>query len=344
MADLLHVRIVVAAARCRDVVEYLEQSAAAFNVTVQSDAFRQPLGDLVQLDVQRDGINAVLDELERLGVAEEGSISVFHPALTLNDRADEVETDEAEIVVWDEVSARLHQAVRPTGIYLAFFAVAAVIASAGVLYDSPILIVGAMVVGPEYGPLVAMAYGVFDRDGRLLLQGLGSLLAGTLLAIATSFVVGLLSRAFDEVPVPYATDNRPLTDFITNPDTFTVLVAAVAAVAGTLALVRDQAGTLVGVLISVTTIPAIAEVGVGLAFRNFEDVRGAAVQLAINITCIIVVSVATLTILRRRGVRKPASRTPDVPLGYRGRWNATVPPSTGPRRHRADEGGRRSAP
>jgi uncharacterized membrane protein len=65
-----------------------------------------------------------------------------------------------------------------------------------------------------------------------------------------------------------------LTDFITRPDTFTVLIAAVAAVAGTLALVRDQAGTLVGVLISVTTIPAIAEVGVGLAFGNYEDVRG----------------------------------------------------------------------
>ena len=344
MADLLHVRIVVSETRRRSVMEYLEQTATAYNVTVQREAFRQPLGDLVQLDVHRDGINGVLDELERLGVAEDGSISVFHPALTLSGHADAGHTGDAETVVWDEVSARLHQAVRPTAIYLAFFAVAAVIASAGVLYDSPILIVGAMVVGPEYAPLAAMAYGLFDRDRGLLLKGFGSLLAGTILAIATSFVIGVLTRAFDEVPVAYATGNRPLTDFITNPDTFTVLIAAVAAVAGTLALVRDQAGTLVGVLISVTTIPAIAEVGVGLAFGNYDDVRGALIQLTINVTCIVVVSVVTLTILRHRGVQPPASRIHGAPLGYRGRWNATVPPSTGPRRGRADEGGRRGAP
>nr|MDQ3351728.1 DUF389 domain-containing protein [Actinomycetota bacterium] len=107
------------------------------------------------------------------------------------------------------------------------------------------------------------------------------------------------ARIFGIVPDVYRADGRSLTAFITEPDAFSVIVAVAAAVAGTLALAHDRAGTLVGVLISVTTIPAIADIGVGLAFWDADEVVGAAMQLGINLVCLVVVGALTLAALRR---------------------------------------------
>jgi uncharacterized protein DUF389 len=49
----------------------------------------------------------------------------------------------------------------------------------------------------------------------------------------------------------------------------------------------------------VTTIPAAANVGVAAAYRDWSEMRGAATQLAVNLTCIVVAVVTTLSIQRR---------------------------------------------
>ena len=82
MAELLHLRVVVTRGRRTAVLEALERSPAVCNLTVFADAAQRPAGDVVELDVPREVINGLLDELEDLGVAEEGSITVFHTELT----------------------------------------------------------------------------------------------------------------------------------------------------------------------------------------------------------------------------------------------------------------------
>jgi uncharacterized hydrophobic protein (TIGR00271 family) len=352
MAELLHLRLVVPAARRDAVLRALDQMEAACNVSVLADAARRPAGDVVELDVPREVINALLDELENLRVHEDGSIAVIHNDLALSRFADDVQEamsgEPYDTVVWEEVSAKLRSAAQPTVAFLAFFAVAAIIATGGVLSDSPILIVGAMVVGPEYAPLAAMAAGLRDHDGALVRQGATALGIGAALAVAVAAVLALLARAIDQVPLPYAVDDRPLTSFITEPDLFTVLIAAAAAVAGMLALAQDRAGTLVGVLISVTTIPAIAEVGVGLAFGKLDDVGGALLQLAINVTCIVLIGALTLALLHRND--RPARRSGPHEiqprgdgLGYLVHRHGAVPPSVRSGRARTDESRRGGA-
>jgi len=303
VADLIHLQIVAPAVLRAAVTAYIEDLDAACNVVVLNDAARQPHGDVVAFDLPRESINEVLAELEDLGVVEHGSITVFHTELTLSERAERAQLaapgEPDDTVIWDEVAVKLHQAVGLSPPYLAFFVIAAVIAAAGVLTDSPILIVGAMVVGPEYAPLASIAFGVHRRDGDLIGRGAMTFLVGVVLAAAAAAAITLLVRAVDQVPAVYLEGERPLTSFITHPDLFTVVVAAAAAVAGMLALTQDKAGTLVGVLISVTTIPAIAEIGVGVAFANGDEITGALTQLGINLVCLVTVGVLTLVALRR---------------------------------------------
>ena len=65
-----------------------------------------------------------------------------------------------------------------------------------------------------------------------------------------------------------------------------------------LSLTSAKSGALVGVLISVTTIPAAANIGVAAATADWSDWRGAMAQLAVNLTAISLAGVSTLSIQR----------------------------------------------
>lgn len=71
-----------------------------------------------------------------------------------------------------------------------------------------------------------------------------------------------------------------------------------------LSLSTAKSGALIGVLISVTTIPAAANIGVAAAYRNWDEWRGAVLQLAINLGAIVVAGVATLGVERWRHLRR----------------------------------------
>ena len=72
------------------------------------------------------------------------------------------------------------------------------------------------------------------------------------------------------------TARHEFTDFISNPDFLSFFVAVVAGVAGVLSLTSAKSGALIGVLVSVTTIPAASNVGVAAAYGEWDDGRGAA--------------------------------------------------------------------
>jgi hypothetical protein len=77
------------------------------------------------------------------------------------------------------------------------------------------------------------------------------------------------------------------------------VVAVLAGVVGMLSLTESRSGALVGVLVSVTTIPAVANVGVAAAYREWSEVVGAMLQLGLNVAALAAAGVATLTVQHR---------------------------------------------
>jgi uncharacterized hydrophobic protein (TIGR00271 family) len=106
---------------------------------------------------------------------------------------------------------------------------------------------------------------------------------------------------------------RPLTSFIWKPDALSWIVGFLAGIAGMLALTSSKSGALVGVLISVTTIPAAANAAVALAYWVPSEAIGSAIQLVINLSAIVVGGTLTLLILKARterlARRSPITRT-----------------------------------
>lgn len=98
--------------------------------------------------------------------------------------------------VWEQVEARIRSEGRyPPSFYL-YLVVAGMIGSVGIVTNSQILIVAAMVVGPEYGAIVSVALGI-DRGHRAMVRsGLAALGTGFLLTVVVTFLFALLIRGF----------------------------------------------------------------------------------------------------------------------------------------------------
>ena len=89
-----------------------------------------------------------------------------------------------------------------------------------------------------------------------------------------------------------------------------------------LSLTSAKSGALIGVLISVTTIPAAANIGLAAAYGDADEWRGAMAQLSVNLTMIVLAGVGTLYVqrllYRRRRIKHlsdPAREKAGLPVG-----------------------------
>jgi uncharacterized hydrophobic protein (TIGR00271 family) len=297
---VLHPRLVVPTNVTDDVLSLLEGDAAVTNVVLLPGAARSPAGDVILADVAREGANAVIDCLRGLEVDKTGSIAVENVDVVLSETAREAQRaapgESADAVVWEEVANRTHDDATLSVTYLLFLTIATMIAAVGVLLDNSILIVGSMVVGPEFGPLAGLCLGIVQRRARFAWRSFLGIVVGFPIAILATVVFAWLLDLWDVVDREQLDAERPLTAFIYQPDALSWVVAFLAGVAGMLSLTSAKSGALVGVLISVTTVPAAANVALGLAYGDVPEARGSLVQLGINLGSIVVAGCLTLIV------------------------------------------------
>lgn len=295
---MLHVRVIAPPGAAGRVLRELGGDAAVTHVTHLAGAALAPRGDLIEFDVVREGASAVLDRLRDFGIDRDGAIVMerIDTALSASaDRAAErVPGLGVDAVVWHEIEQQTGEEAELSASYLAFMVIAMMIAAVGVLLDQPILIVGSMVVGPEFGPLAALCVGLVQRKRSLIRRSALALGVGFPAGMLVTVGAVLLLTAAGLVDRSMLLQDRPLTDFIWRPDALSWVIGFLGGVAGVLSLTSAKAGTLVGVLISVTTVPAAANAAVASAYGVWEEAGGSALQLVVNLAAIVTAGVLTL--------------------------------------------------
>jgi uncharacterized hydrophobic protein (TIGR00271 family) len=295
---MLHLRVTVPSDLAGAVVTHLQATSGVAHLAHLPGASLVPPGDLVLCDVAREAANDVVEWLQRQDVHRSGAISIETLESVVSDHAASAEAlapgHGTDALVWEEVDARARSEAQLTASFLVFMAIAAVIAAIGILLDAPILIVGAMVVGPEYGPIAALCVAAVRRRPRDAVAAASTLTVGFLAAAVAALLATVLFKATGTVSTDYALDARELTSFIAHPDALAAVVAVLAGIVGMLSLTEGRSGALVGVLVSVTTIPAVANIGVAAAYTEWPELRGAILQLAINLTGMTVAGILTL--------------------------------------------------
>lgn len=297
---MLHLRIYTTPDLTDAVLAVLTGDEGVSEVACMRAVAAPPATDLLFAEVAREAADDVIGRLYRMGVGEHGAVQIEPVRTWISRRGYEAEQDvrgsSADAVVWAEVTHRAYEDSQLTWTYVSFMSMATLIAAIGIVLDSQILLIGAMVLGPEFGAVAALGLALIRRRRKLFRTALRTLALGFVTSIALTSALAVVARASGLVTQEMVLGPRRLTQFIYTPDLWSLIVALIAGAAGVLALTSDRAGGLTGVFISVTTIPASGNVALGLAFQAWDEVLGSTLQLVVNITGMALSGWLTLTL------------------------------------------------
>lgn len=191
----------------------------------------------------------------------------------------------------EEVRDRILSGGKVTGQNAFMLMLAILIASVGLNTNSTAIIIGAMLISPLMGSILALAYGTVVRDGAIIRRyGMG-LITQIVISLLTSTVYFLLS------PV-----KGPTSELLarTTPTFFDVIVAVCGGLAGIIANTRkDKSGTIIpGVAIATAIMPPLCTCGYSIANGKWNMFIGALYLFILNAYFIYSSAEIILTALR----------------------------------------------
>jgi uncharacterized hydrophobic protein (TIGR00271 family) len=306
---VLELRVIVPGDMRDDVLDLLRRPVGVAHILVHPGAAVDPPGDEISAIIARECANDVIKALKEIDAQHRGAILLTVLDTVLSTRAhaaeDDAEGDPADAVVWDELIARTREESTLSVTFLMFLTLACLLAAIGAVTDSMVTVVGAMVLGPEFGPLAAVSVAIVQRRGELARRAAIALLAGFPLAMGITAVLTLAAHAVGWVDLD-TVRNVDDVDFIFQVGPVSFVVALLAGAAGMLSLVSAKSAALVGVFISVTTVPAAGFAAVAGVLGDWGVAARSATQLAVNLVGIVVAGVLVL-VLRPRGNLIPRS-------------------------------------
>jgi uncharacterized hydrophobic protein (TIGR00271 family) len=297
---MLHLRVVCPEATAGRVVDDLSRHVGVVAVRLVGESSD---GWEVTADLARESAGEVLASLHELEVGETGMITMEPLDTAIGALAKRAEDDApgegADALIWDELAGRTGEDSVLTATFIAFMVLATLLASIGVVTDSSVTVVGAMVVGPEFGPLAGLAVGLMRRRAGIVKRAATALLVGFPVAIVATALLALVARATGLIDASDITGGHRETEFIYHPGWFSLITALVAGTAGMLSLTSSKSAALVGVFISVTTIPAAGNAAVAAVLGQWHETWQSLAQLAINLVGIIAAGLLTLMVIAR---------------------------------------------
>ena len=198
-----------------------------------------------------------------------------------------------------ERSIRQGARVGGTNLWVLIFAI--LIASIGLNVNSTAVIIGAMLISPLMGPIIAIGYGVATNDAGLIRSSLRTLAMFVAISLITSvlyFKLSPLSLAHSELLAR------------TSPTLWDVLIAFFGGAAGIIALTRKHASPVIpGVAIATALMPPLCTAGYGLASGNPAFFGGAFYLFAINS---VFIALATALFVRLMKLPQHAHASPEL--------------------------------
>ena len=276
--------------------------------TLCDDTGRKGFEALIQFPISALGVELIVEKLRKAGLSEDAYKIILipetvasSPTKTLKKRYTGTRISREDLI------SRAEELAPDMSIYIAFIVLSTIMATGGLLLDSAATIIGAMVVAPLMGPAISASIGTVLFNRKLASRGIKMQVIGLLLAIAVSFVIGILLK--DSILLPSYLDIAKIPQIAerTNPTFISLFLALGAGTAGVLSVIRSQGSALVGVAIAIALIPPAAASGLGLAWGLPAVAIPAAVLVLVNLLSINVSALIMLWISGFRPVDVKAS-------------------------------------
>jgi len=159
-----------------------------------------------------------------------------------------------------------------------------IVATIGLLRDSPAIIIGAMVIAPMLGPNVAQSFATTLGDFSLLAKSVRTNLIRIGLGFAFAFAFGLFLN------LDYSTHEITSRTVANIGD---IVLAFSSGTAAALSITSGVSTSLIGVMVAVSLMPPLATAGMLLGIGNVAGFSGAILLFFVNIVCINLASIIT---------------------------------------------------
>jgi len=300
---VLHLRVVVPEDMRDDVLDVLRSQVGVAHVLLHPGAAVDPAGDVIAADLARECANDVIKNLKDLDAQHRGAITLTVLDTVLSTRAHRAEEeavgDPADAVVWDELIGRTREEATLSVTFVLFLTLACLLTAIGVVTDSTVTVVGAMVLGPEFGPLAALSVALVQRRMALARRAAVALVVGFPIAMAITAIATWAAESLGWITLDSVAHVEEV-DFIFRVGPVSFMVALLAGAAGMLSLVSARSAGLVGVFISVYTVTAAGFAVVAATVGAWDVAAKSALQLVVNLVGIVLAGVLVL-VLRPRG-------------------------------------------
>ncbi len=256
---------------------------------------------LVTFPVPTGAVEPVLEQLREVGIERDAYTVVLSAETVVSKRFEQLteryaaQEDSDDRIAREELKTRAEEMAPRWTPFVVLTVISAVVATAGLLLDSPAVVVGSMVIAPLIGPAMATSVGTVLDEAEMFRRGVRLQVAGGLLAVASAAGFAFALRYTQTVPL------APGEVFAIGeirerlvPDVLSLPIALGAGVAGALSLSSGVSSALVGVMIAAALVPPTAVVGIGLAWGAPQTVVGAVVLVIVNFLSINFAALATL--------------------------------------------------
>jgi uncharacterized hydrophobic protein (TIGR00271 family) len=160
---------------------------------------------------------------------------------------------------------------------------ATIIATYGVISDSPATVIGAMIVAPLMGPIIAMTAAVVMGSLQRTLRALTLVVSGMGIVILLAM---LLTQWLPDVLISFENNNEIVSRI--TPGLIALLTALASGAAGAFIATREEiADSLAGVAIAISLVPPLCVVGIGLSEGEWEAALGAFLLFMTNFLAIL---------------------------------------------------------
>lgn len=173
---------------------------------------------------------------------------------------------------------------RPGGEFYFLLAVSAFITTLGLIENSPVVIIGGMLVAPLLSPILSVGMGITTASREGLMWSFRIILRSLLLVVAVSFATSFLFFRSRELTPEILSRIKP------NLNLFMIAFAAGAAAA--FAWVRSNLSAVIpGIAVSVSLLPPLSVTGIGIETFSRSVISGSLTLFFINFLGIVVASV-----------------------------------------------------
>lgn len=280
------VQVTIPAGKRETVLDILRDEGIDYVLTDETSR-RDPTA-VVEFPLPTGAVEDVLDDLRDAGI-DDRAYTVILDAETVVSRnfeqlreryAEEEKSDNR--IAREEIHTRAEELAPTLPVFVAMTVASAVIATAGLLLDSPAVVVGSMVIAPLIGPAMATSVGSVIDDQEMFVRGAKLQVLGLVIAALAATLFAFVVRYGRLVP--------PTLDVLAisqvrsrlSPDFLSLVIALGAGVAGAVALASGVSAAIVGVMIAAALVPPIGVIGIGIAWGYPSVVLASAVLVLVN--------------------------------------------------------------